>query len=291
MVASVVVACSYIDPVEDSSTGNEEGGMTKIAVECQAEAQPQQWYFRVVDTNDSTKYLYNESGSVSIEGEMLSVLVYNSDAENIDMAEDKESNTTTAKAKAKRTDAIQLKNGKPVALMPDKLFSEYRELDPSETYKSIVLSPESRIKTYPLRLELTTKGAIVTGCKTALIDGMAESIKLNTLTLSDNDVALAVPLWLDDTLESDGNPTTTAIGRITTFGRATASISCTMFLTIQLENGAEKTVSIDMTDDIGEETEGHEIVKRVVIDCTDNGGNTFPVTVDERETENTHVNL
>ena len=64
-----------------------------------------------------------------------------------------------------------------------------------------------------------------------------------------------------------------------------------MFLTIQLENGAEKTVSIDMTDDIGEETEGHEIVKRVVIDSTDNGGNTFPVTVDERETENTHVNL
>ena len=120
---------------------------------------------------------------------------------------------------------------------------------------------------------------------------MAESIQLNTLTLSDNDVALAVPLWLDDTLESDGNPTTTAIGRITTFGRATASISCTMFLTIQLENGAEKTVSIDMTDDIGEETEGHEIVKRVVIDSTDNGGNTFPVTVDERETENTHVNL
>ena len=82
-----------------------------------------------------------------------------------------------------------------------------------------------------------------------------------------------MPLWLDDTLESDGNPTTTAIGRITTFGRATASISCTMFLTIQLENGAEKTVSIDMTDDIGEETEGHEIVKRVVIDSPDNGGN------------------
>lgn len=284
-----MVACSYIDPVENTSRDYEEGGTTNISVECQAEAQPQQWHFRVVDTNDSTKYLYDESGSVSIEGEMLSVLVYNSDAENIEMEEDKEINTTIAKAK--RTDAIRLNNGKPVALMPDKLFSEYMELETSEISKSIVLSPESRIKTYPLRLEMTAKGANVTGCKTALIDGMAESINLNTLTLSESDVALAVPLWLDDTLETDSNPTATALGRITTFGRATESTSCTLFVTIQLENGTEITVSIDMTDDMGEETEGNEIVKRVTIDSTDNGGNTFPVTIDERETENTHVNL
>lgn len=286
MVVTAVASCSYIDP-EEMGSGEDRG--TEVAIECDAELQPQQWYVRIVDDNDSTRHYYSENGTVSVGNKLLSMLVYNTDMENIDIVENAGSNTTMAKVR--RIDSQLPINGKPIAIMPDNLFSEYIEMETSETLERIVLSPKSRIRTFQLKLELRTKAKDVIGCRTALIDGMTESIDLVTLKPSDNEVALAVPVWLDDTMEDSSDTVVVAHAKMTTFGRAAASTKSTMLLTLQFANGKETTIAIDMTKETVDGNSGYEITKTIDIDDLGDGKDTGNVDVEDRENENTHINL
>ena len=284
ILAAAVESCSYIDPSDSETVGDRE---TEIAVKCDVDRQPQQWHFKVVDDNDATKDYYNEKGSINVFYPLAAILVHNIDTKHVDIVDSEEDKTTVART----VGAGRLYNGKTVCFMPDSLFSDFKEVNSSQVVQTMTLTPVSRIKTFGLQLNLKTTSGNITGCKSAIIDGMADGLNLVTLDPSSNDVALVVPVVLDSATKSGQGSVAVASARITTFGNAALSQNNTMFLTLIYSNGTEKNLVIDMTGDFDNDNEGKTIVKTIDVDNEATDADDGVVTVEERETENIHISI
>lgn len=279
-----IASCNYIDPTVSTPTYS-----NTIVVECSADEKPAQWHIDVYD--DLGMRPYNSyDGKLSVEGSIYALLAYNTNIEKVRIKEQEESGNMIA-----TTDAIGnglTFNGQPVVNMPDMLYSAFIEDYFAGNVETIEVEAQPRVFVYNIEIEITDSANIVSGCRSAMVDGLSEYVDLMTLLRSSSTVAMEVPMQLNGCKASDG--TKTALGTLTTFGLPTAMASrrpCRLTLRLVDGNGSVTSTAIDITDKIAENKQGGEITLSVDAGNIMSINGDIGTTIENRNEENIHIRL
>lgn len=289
IVAITVASCNYIDPTDIKTAGRSNN---TIVVVCDGEEQPQLWHFDIFRYDEADVREYDsEDGRVDIIDDGFGILIYNTDSRKVKIRED-----AVTKNKIATTDAMSgnlTYNGKPLANMPDMLYSEFVEEAYADNDALIHVTPRPRVFTFDIKIEINDPDNVVYDCLSAVVDGFSKQVDLITLKRSATTVAMAVPMWLTASTQKSAHAKT-ATGTMTTFGRPSDSqsrVPCHLVVNLVKADNSALSSTIDISDCVGTATRDGNISLSIdIADTTPDNGN-GPIDIKDRNKENSHVNL